>query len=533
VVLDAVDALGAFGNFRAVATLFIKVVEMKRLRIILAVIATLLGIYGAPAQQRSVIAGLENNTEYLALIAEEGALVHRADSLSARIASLRGELRAEGSDRERLSAEIVTAEELSFEIRSSMARLASRINTIEQEWILASLTSPAETPTAPTDEAESEGDTTANLVYSPWFASRLAPEELSELHRAQQTEAELPLLVTQYREGHSQLAELAREYSLATLRKRADSLHAAFDSLSIVEDALAGQIGELWGGVFDSKSYLYSLVADKENREDMLSRFEQGMENVRQEQSRWGEEGVPTALLDYVLQKRMLTDYEIALAGDMANSAALDSLRGVAAALPGPASLTGLAPVELRERLFLDYSPVTVGGSPYNSANPIPEVVVWPKGVIWRVRVGNFASRQGVSVFRGAHPLGVQEGDDDRFRYFAGGFPTDSLAEVAVGQLREAGFRAPAVVVWMDGVMIDPAAAESDKIYRVDISGVEELSPPLREAIATAEVDIVRTEDAFILAPLDASQAVGVRSALEALRGSIPEMEAKLSKISE
>ncbi len=470
----------------------------------------------ATAQQRNVIAGLENNTEYRALIDEEGVLLRTADSIAARIASLRRELRSETSGREAISAAIVEMEERSFEIRSGMARLASRINTIEQEWILASLSSPGETETPlpeTSDGGDGEGSASPNLVYNTWFASRLSPGELDELRRAQDAESELPRLMAQYREGHAGLAALAREYALIADRERADSLKADFDSLISAERILDERIGMLWEMIFDSKSYFYNLLADKEDRRSLLSRFEEGMERLREERSKWQEQDVPAALLDYVLQKRMLTDYEIALADEIASGAAADSLRMVAAALPGPASLDDLVPVALKERLFLDYADVTVGGSPYNAANPIPEVAVWPKGVIWRVQVGNFASPQATSVFRGAHPLAVQTGDDGRFRYFAG-------------------FRAPVAVVWMDGVLIDPAA-EGEKTYRVDISGVEELSPALRGAIDSARVDIVRTDGAFVLTPLDGAAAVRLRSSLEALGLSIPEMEAKLSIIPE
>ncbi len=486
----------------------------------------------ATAQQRNVIAGLENNTEYRALIDEEGVLLRTADSIAARIASLRRELRSETSGREAISAAIVEMEERSFEIRSGMARLASRINTIEQEWILASLSSPGETETPlpeTSDGGDGEGSASPNLVYNTWFASRLSPGELDELRRAQDAESELPRLMAQYREGHAGLAALAREYALVADRERADSLKADFDSLISAERILDERIGMLWEMIFDSKSYFYN---DKEDRRSLLSRFEEGMERLREERSKWQEQDVPAALLDYVLQKRMLTDYEIALADEIASGAAADSLRMVAAALPGPASLDDLVPVALKERLFLDYADVTVGGSPYNAANPIPEVAVWPKGVIWRVQVGNFASPQATSVFRGAHPLAVQTGDDGRFRYFAGGFPTDSLAGLAVEQLRKAGFRAPSAVVWMDGVLVDQTT-EGEKTYRVDISGVEELSPALRGAIDSARVDIVRTDGAFVLTPLDGAAAVRLRSSLEALGLSIPEMEAKLSIIPE
>ncbi len=485
----------------------------------------------AKAQQRTVIAGLENNTEYRALIEEESAMVRTADSLTAGITSLRSRLRIDTVGRAAASAAIVSMEERVFEIRSGMARLASRINTIEQEWILAGLLSPS--ATVSDTEGEEAENSVSNLVYNPWFESGLSSGQLAELRGAQEAESRLPDMVAQYRTEHEELRLLAMEYDMAAAPAAVDSIKGVFDSLKVGLVSLDGTIGSGWEAVFDSKGYLYNLLADKENKHELLTLFEAGMERLREEKARWLDQGAPAALLDYVLQKRMLTDYEIALASAIGNEAAADSLRGVLAALPGPASLDGLAPVELKEKLLLDYSDITIGDSPYNASNPIPEVAVWPKGVIWRVQVGNFASRQSPSVFRGAHPLSVGEGGDGRFRYYAGGFPTDSLAGAAVEQLRKAGFRSPSPVVWMDGEAIDPAA-ESEKIYRINIFGIEELDPAVREVIASAtggEVDIVVGEGGFMLGPLDGPAAVRLRSALETLKASTPEMEVQLQKI--
>jgi hypothetical protein len=484
----------------------------------------LFGVCEAAAQQRSAIAGLEEHAEYRELIAREGALVRSADSLAASVASLRARLRTDTLERAAISADIVRMEEEGFGIRGDMARLASRINTIEQEWILANLSVPR------TDTPPGDGEGRPATIES-----FLTPEQRAELQAARRAEAGIPRLVDEYRRGHAIAASLARAYASAASQPEADSLLALLNESKAAGERLAARIGGEWGAIFDSKSYIYNLLADKQNRSDMLARFEEGMERLREERPRWSEQGTPESVVDYALQKRMLTEYEIVLAGEQGDDAAADSLRAVLAGLPGPAGLAGLGPVTIRERSFLDYADMATGGAgPYNASNPIPEVAVWPRGIIWRVLVGNFSGRQSPSIFRGARPLAVARGDDGRFRYFAGGFPTDSLAAAAVEQLRRAGFRAPAPVVWMDGVYIDPAADDGARIYRIEVWGTDELPGAVREATAGAEAtDVVRGPEGFIVAPLDGATAVRLRSALEEARRDNPDVAARLSKIPE
>jgi hypothetical protein len=237
-------------------------------------------------------------------------------------------------------------------------------------------------------------------------------------------------------------------------------------------------------------------------------------------------------MADYAVQKPLLIDFEAALARKRGDAVAIDSLGLAAADVPSLAEVGELAPVTLTDRLLLDWADVAVGRTPYSAANPIPELRVWPRGVIWRVRLGAFSARQAVSVFRGASPLAVERGADGRYRYYAGGFRIDSLAAAAVERLRKAGFRAPAAVVWMDGVLIDPDAdREGERRYRVKISGVEELPAEVRELVGGA--GIVRGAEAFIATPLDAAAAVRLRARLEALKASHPGLEARLSENAE
>ncbi len=527
---------------------------MLRGKCIIALVFVLFGAWGTvgpfevSGQQRTVIAGLEDNVEYRRLIEEEGALVRRADSLDKEMASMRRMLRTDTLARTTLASAIVMAEEEGFKLRSQMARLASRINTIEQEWILTNLLSQPER----TEEPEKESLAVRharNLVYGSWFEAGLSQGEVATLRAAQEAESALPLLMAQYRADHGRLKELVREYEAAGGQEEADGIMERFDELRGELARREGSISVRWEAIFDEKTYLYNLLADKENRRGLLARFDEEMEGLREEQSRWSGSGAPAALLDYVLRKRSLVDYEIALASETGSEEAADSLRGVAAALPSPESLADLVPVVLREKLFIDYADVVVGRSPYSITNPIPEVVVPRRGIVWRVYVGSFSARPSLSVFRNASPLAVRRMDDGRFGYFAGGFPNDSLAGAAIETLRKAGFRAPSAVVWMDGVYIDPAAeaagtgtagasgvagSAGGKVYMVEIAGVETLPAAAREAIAAVRdggADIAHAEGAFIVAPLNSREAVRLRSALETLKAPHPGLEIKLREI--
>ena len=92
------------------------------------------------AQQPKVearIAGLEGNAEYMSLLREDAQLQLREDSIVNAVERMRQRLREAPSRRQELSQEILQQESRIFEIRNAKGRLIDRINTIEQEWVLA------------------------------------------------------------------------------------------------------------------------------------------------------------------------------------------------------------------------------------------------------------------------------------------------------------------------------------------------------------------------------------------------------------
>jgi hypothetical protein len=512
---------------------------MGKTRYIIALFAVL-GATAVFGQQRTTLAGLEGHVEYRRLVDEERSLVRLSDSLSRSMTELRRDFRTDTLNRAANSAALLTMEEASFDLRGRMAHLAERINAIEQEWILANLHSGDETGGEGTVDdvwEDSPELMPANLVYSSFFERELKPAELVELRKAQVAERETEALVAACRENIEQMRTLAAEYDRAATEAEANKIKERFDALAGTLGELDRRTGESWVMIFDSKSYIYNLIAEKRGYDDMLEEWTRGLDRMREQQL--GAQGRVASLsvADYYIQKPLLLAYETALAEAIGNRAALDSLKPAAKAFPGNTILETLAPVRFRERSFIEYGDIKGGRSTlYSARNPIPEVRVYPRGIVWRVLLGTFSAAQSPSVFRNMTPLAVEKGADGKYRYFAGGFRTEDEATAAVEKMRRAGFRKPEVVVWMDGVYFNPAAEDAgghEDFYRLELSGVKELSSAMMSAVksASAGAEVVHGAEGPVITPLAGRAARALRISLEAAAGADGAMSIKIVAI--
>ena len=149
---------------------------------------------GLLAQQPPVearIAGLENNEEYMSLLREDARLQEREDSIVNAVAVLRERLREDPVQRQRYSQEILQLESRIFEIRNAKGRLIDRINTIEQEWVLANLDGAVQTPATSGDGAVvsiPDSVKVRNLVDNLYFREHLAEADYAALCKAQRLE---------------------------------------------------------------------------------------------------------------------------------------------------------------------------------------------------------------------------------------------------------------------------------------------------------------------------------------------------------
>ena len=478
------------------------------------------------AQQPKVearIAGLEGNAEYMSLLREDAQL----------------QLREAPSRRQELSQEILQQESRIFEIRNAKGRLIDRINTIEQEWVLANLNGAAQQPAGPVaaDPAATVPDSlkVRNLVDNLYFREHLPAGDYEALRNAQRLEMRAVDYVNRYFANHGTLSELAESYAAVQTEAEAIEIYERYKTLQGMNGVLADSLAATWNYIFDNKNYAYGYLLDKMGKEDILAREEEELSEAARQLSALQGETASDAVADYLLRKRVIVDYEASVAGVLGLDAARDSLKGVAAQLK--AIDYRLPRVDVAERYFLDYDSVAFSSTPkYSYQHPIPECKVYANGTIYRILLGTYNTKRAAATFRGAYPLFYLVNDAGKWCYYTGGFATLDEAEAAQALLKKRGFVRPEIVVWTDGayrnLSLDP---DSQKLlYRVEITGTDALSDEVKQVIAAAAggYELSRVgQQLFIVGSFD-DRAVADRLA-DAIRQTDAALEIKVAEIAE
>lgn len=495
---------------------------------------------GLLAQQPPVearIAGLENNEEYMSLLREDARLQEREDSIVNAVAVLRERLREDPVQRQRYSQEILQLESRIFEIRNAKGRLIDRINTIEQEWVLANLDGAVQTPATSGDGAVvsiPDSVKVRNLVDNLYFREHLAEADYAALCKAQRLESAARDYADRYFANHATLTELAESYAAVQTEAEAMEIYERLTALQGINRQLADSLSEVWNYIFDNKNYAYGYILDELNSEEILAREEEELARASRQLTGLSGTTASDAVADYFLRKRVIADYEVAVAEVLGLDAARDSLRGAAEQLA--AVDFRLPRVEVAERYFLDYDSVAFSSKPkYTYQNPIPECKVYANGTIYRILLGTFNTKRAAATFRGAYPLFYLINADGKWCYYTGGFATFDEAEAARKLLKEHGFIRPEIVVWTDGVYRN-LAQEPDTaatFFRIEIAGTEALSEAVKQAIAeqAGSAELSRAGHYFVVGTFD-DRAVADRVA-EAIRRADDTLEIKVVEIAE
>lgn len=444
----------------------------------------------ASAQKPDVesrIAGLENNAEYLSLLREESQLQIREDSIVNAAEGLRRQLRNDPENRQQYTNDILKLESAIFDLRNSKGRIIDRINTIEQDWVLANLNNPAArtTPAGEQKPAEKADDKPKMryLIDNLYFREHLTQDDYAELSSAQAMEFHAVDYVNTYFSNYQLTVGLAEAYESAATEAEATDLYDKLNALQSINRVLSDSLSTTWNYIFDNKNYAYSYLLDQLDKEDILVREEQQLADAARALSALRGEVESEAVADYFLRKKVLLDCETALAEVLGLAESCDSLKGVAAQLA--AVDFRLPRIGVEKRVFIEYD--TLVFSPktqYTDAKPIPECRVYDRGTIYRVLLGTFSAKRPVSVFRGVYPLAYIIDAEGKWCYYAGGFATKAGAEAAQKALKARGFARPEIVVWNDGVYRNLSRdGDASVAWRVEISGVESLSAAVKEAI--------------------------------------------------
>lgn len=467
---------------------------MRKLVILWAL--TLCYVVPIVAQQRPVkarIAGLESHAEYMSLLEQDAMLQMREDSIASAMIQVRQQLREDQENRRQYADQILQCENEIFELRTAKGRVIDRINTIEQEWILANLNADIAQQQQPVADQElPDSLKRRNLVDNLPFRQHLTRQDYMALRRAQRDEMQAVEMVNRYLNNYLSLTELGATYAAVATEQEALSV---LDSMAMIErrnEQVADSLATVWNQIFDNKSYAYDYLMEALRKEEQLDRQQERLLATMREIGTLQGGTVSDQLVDYFLRKKALVAYELDVAATLQFDAACDSLRGIETQL---ASIDYKLPkVTVEERTFIEYDSIRFSSKPvYTAANPIPECRIYQRGTIYRVLLGTFSIKRPVSTFRGTSPLCYVQTEEQKWRYFAGGFARLEEAEAALAILKKRGFTRPEVVVWVDGIyrnLAEEPLPSTAQGYRIEFDFDAALPEQVRTALTQGEYGV-------------------------------------------
>jgi hypothetical protein len=503
----------------------------KALHIAVLLVAVMFSV-AAIARLQDPIDDLRNNAEYVELQHADRELAMREDSVSMVIASTRERFRVysdslRGAGVEptpevfsHFSDRILELEQQVFDIRTMRGDVIARINAMEQEWVLAQMDSPVEEERA--EERVEEPVVKPiyrNLVENYCIRDVLGDEDYAELLEAQREDIAMDSLVAEYYDMYARLKGIVERYQTTDSEAEAEELYAQFAQVKAEIAELAEKIDRHWNHVLDTKYYAYGYVLERNYHYDLLDSSSMEFTEMRRNCSREAGYYETDALMHYALGRNTLRSFERDFARTMGLEEAADSI----AALQQEARVVEyrLEPVLSPERrLFIDYQPIIIGRTNfYKESNPLPELKVYERGTIYRIRLGEFRSKQPMTLFKGVQPLYIERNDKGNYVYYTGGFATRADADDAQLFLKEKGFKAPEICRWQNGEMVNISSLEEEegvdvlplvgKRYMIKITA-ETLSEDVRELIATEapRKSVSKEAGGFTIATFDSSDEV-------------------------
>lgn len=422
--------------------------------------------------------GLENNARYAELKRKNSLLLEKEDSVQQLIALARDEfsknrdsITANNINIDSFATYILELEERVFELRQQRGDVITELNNMEQSYIIEHMYSSAHnTHYADNNSADSVELATPeelpssgmrNLIDNEILRKTLSRADYDELCLAEDVDRSMPALTEEYISTYRRMRTTASEYTTTQQEATADSLFTIFGRLKDEIDSLDAEIASRWHNVIDTKYYALGYILESNHRYDLLDSSSAEFSEMQQRSTREDGYYASDALAHYVMGYPTLLDFEMDFAREMGLTEALDSLQSVRNNLQLPEYR--IDDIRLERRLFLDYQPIVIGRTNYyTTSNPIPELKVYERGLIYRILLGSFRSKQPMTLFKGVQPLYISQTEDGNYSYYAGGFSTRHEADEAQLFLKEKGFKRPEICRWMDGEMVNLSAVTED-----------------------------------------------------------------------
>jgi hypothetical protein len=469
---------------------------------------------------------LNDNPEYVELQRSDRELVKREDSVALVMSEARDRFRIyadsltsmgltpSSEDFSAFSDRILELEQQIFDIRTMRGDIIARINELEQEWVLAQMNAPIEEPAEEPVEESVVMPLYRNLIDNHCLKDVLYAEDYAELCVAQAEDAAMDSLVDEYNAIYNRMMHVAERYRTTDNEEEANELFGEFAVLKRRAEAKAEEIESRWNHILDTKYYAYGYILERDRHYDLLDNSSVEFADMRRECSREAGNYATDALMHYALGRPTLRKFESDFARTMGLEEAADS---IAALQREPREINyRLEPLHIERRLFIDFQPIAIGRTNfYKETNPIPDLKVYERGTIYRILLGEFRSKQPMTLFKGVQPLYITRNEEGNYLYYAGGFSSRREADEAQLFLKEKGFKSPEICRWQNGAMLNITTVERDNdgSVVVPVSGMrymikivaDTLSEELRTIISTEapRQSVSKEADSFVLGTFD------------------------------
>lgn len=422
----------------------------------------------------SISAATAQSVEQKSLLTALERLEGRREEINTTITQLRRDYTsvASGSERESIASRIANLE-------GDMLDVTQQINETQLKLAQYELTQESTKRSQVRDEAKS-------IAESTYARKRLSHNDLKSLYI--NNIGAIDSLCASQEERLLTLGSLRNQYNQCEGEREALAIVDRFDSLKMVTESYSRELARQWGEVYDNKLFALNVLIEHIDNNQLRTDSQNISRSSGAALGDLGSDIADPAVANYEYQRRELLAIELLIARSLALTNAVDSLSAVNKELSAKWDDNHFAPIEIEERIFIDYAPITFSSKQiYSKSNPIPATKIFKRGVVYRILYGGFTSPQQPTLFRGAKPLSVNK-EENLNRYYGGGYKSYREAVEAQKASKAKGFNRPEIVMWRDGVSRNLSRQPYPKGgYKVVIKGCEEL--PDRVAQLTSQYD--------------------------------------------
>ncbi len=430
---------------------FIIICELKEMEVLRYRLALLLGILLFPVVVFAQYAeSLDADVTYRDKMMQIDSLKRVQTGLVSKVSDLKRRASADQGNK-LLVDSVLNFENKLFEIRSSIGRLTSECQAIEQEYIIRDLNSG--------ESGKNEISAVVSyqrLVDNKFFRDNLSKRDFDHLLSEENKDD----IYFAYRDSLFKSVDIIQR---AERLIRSTSSGIVADSLFIITDRefnrikkFEDELSDGWRDIFEKKIDVYAVLLDKLNVPiDTINELNNRFRDIQSMREEGGESKLSPIFYSYPMEKSLILSYEKNLAEKLAYTSSLDSIKVSIKRLEG--QRFEVNKIDIPRLQYVNFSDVSIGGKgEHSKSNIVKEVQIPSIGSIYTVRIYVLKNQlKYIGSLKRVNPVSLFRSETGMYEYHAGVYKTRDDAKADEIKLARLGFKT-AVVEWRKGGKVNP-----------------------------------------------------------------------------